>query len=94
MRMVKFFRVSNSILKLPLSEHEKMLLIVLFRYANNNKEIYPNIDTLSDNASMSRPIVIKTLKQLEKKQYIEVKRQHMKPNKYLLHPSLIECSNI
>lgn len=72
-----------------LNGKEKTVFIMLKRYLSFRKdvgEVYPTIDTLCNQCDMSKPTVIKILKQLEKKGVLKIEQRGLnKPNLYTLY---------
>lgn len=72
-----------------LSGKEKIVFIMLKRYltfGNDEGEVYPTIETLCNQCDMSKPTVIKILKQLEKKGVLKIEQRGLnKPNLYTLY---------
>ncbi len=90
MELTKFSRVPNSIFKLPLSANEKLILIYLIRLANNNKPVYPALDTIALNCSLHRNTVIKTLKALQTKEFIRIENHPYQSNSYVINPMVFD----
>jgi DNA-binding MarR family transcriptional regulator len=74
---------------LVLTGKEKLIYILLKRYLKfreNAGEVYPTIDTLCKQSNMSKPTVIKIIKQLEKKNLLKIEQRGLnKPNLYTLN---------
>ena len=72
-----------------LTGKEKIVFIMLKRYltfGNDEGEVYPTIDTLCKQCDMSKPTIIKILKQLEKKRVLKIEQRGLnKPNLYTLY---------
>lgn len=72
-----------------LNGKEKTVFIMLKRYLAFRKdvgEVYPTIDTICNQCEMSKPTVIKILKQLETKGVLKIEQRGLnKPNLYTLY---------
>lgn len=72
-----------------LNGKEKIVFIMLKRYltfGNDEGEVYPTIDTLCKQCDMSKPTIIKILKQLENKGVLKIEQRGLnKPNLYTLY---------
>lgn len=60
-----------------LNPYEKLILIYLIKYTNNGKA-YPSLNTLSEKINISKPTLIKNIKNLEGKKYIAITKSKNK----------------
>lgn len=78
----KFTMVYNDFLESnKLSATEKILFIMLKKYANENSKCFPSLKTLADKVGISKQTVITTLDSMEKKGVIHVEKRYNKKTK-------------
>lgn len=79
-RQDPYFKVENVIFaREDLSAYEKLVYMVLCRYANNNDGAFPSYETIAKGASVSRATAIRTIKSLVEKNLVE-KETRLKAN--------------
>ncbi len=81
-----FTQVPNALLRAKgVSQGAKLVYAMLLSYAWNNNSCFPGQDRLADDLSISRQSVNTHIKELERKDYISIKRRGLgKPNTYTL----------
>jgi DNA-binding MarR family transcriptional regulator len=88
-----YFQIDNEIVEnYQLSPYSGWLYCVISKYANRaTGESFPSLNTLAQEANMSKPAVIKHMAELEKRNLITVKREKINAkknavNRYFLQP--------
>ncbi|WP_074787946.1 helix-turn-helix domain-containing protein [Roseovarius tolerans] len=81
-----FTQVPNALLRAKgVSQGAKLVYAMLLSYAWHNNSCFPGQDRLADDLSISRQSVNTHIKELERKDYISIKRRGLgKPNTYTL----------
>ena len=75
-----------------LSFHAKGVYELLHHYANpDSGECWPGIDTLSRKAGLSRPTILKAIRELETGQKIQVRRRKGFSSRYVLLSTTNQC---
>ncbi|KIR01630.1 hypothetical protein P261_00444 [Lachnospiraceae bacterium TWA4] len=77
---------------------EKMIFIMLKKFADEESKCFPSVNTLAKSLGASKPTVIKKLKSLEEKGIIEVIRRKSSDGKdtsnlYILHEDIPSAAN-
>jgi len=63
-------------LEMPIKPSEKIVLVKLAKYANNDGECFPGLDRLQEDCQMSRPTLLSKLKKLVELGLISKQRRH------------------
>lgn len=74
-----FFMVKNSVIdnnEIFDNAREMLLYIVLTRYCNNDEKGYPSLNFLAKKCFCSKSTLIKTIKELQKKGLIDIKKRY------------------
>ena len=81
-----FTQVPNALLRAKgVSQGAKLVYAMLLSYAWHNNSCFPGQDRLADDLSISRQSVNTHVKELDRKDYISIKRRGLgKPNTYTL----------
>ena len=79
--MKGYFIAPNNVFNLEVTMFELVTLLFLYR-CQNNSEAFPSLKAISKNCKMSYSSVVRTIKSLETKSFIEVERHHRKANRY------------
>ncbi len=82
-----FFTCENDVFQLPLSTYDKLIYILLVRYADTNNRAWPSYERLAKEASCSRRKAIQSIQHLESVSLIKKEIRHNKSNVYLIYPA-------
>lgn len=87
-----FFCCENEIFNLPLPTTEKLIYMVLTRYAGSNKRAWPAYDTLAKDASCSRRRAIQAVELLCNCRLVVKEKRGNRSNNYLVYPPNYYCA--
>lgn len=78
-----FPQIANIVIQSEkLSVYEKMIYIVLCSHANQNRGCFPSYKTIAAECGCSERKAIATVKMLEEKNYVKVKRRKTQEGNY------------
>jgi len=91
-----FTQVPNHVLECArLSAGAKLTYAMLLKYAWENDHCFPGQDRLANDMGVSRQTVNKYIKELQKKDYVSIKRQGQgRPNVYTLRLKVDKTRNV
>jgi hypothetical protein len=80
--MGNYYKGTNAIFDMDLTEHEKIVFIYIERCTNNNKIGFPSYETIGKKCSINRRTAIRTIKQLLALNMIKVCKHSGQSNHY------------